>query len=135
MWPMGWMGSPRMSAMTTDDGKMLVEFDQPLDWVFDETVDSNIHVLATDYDNYAAVYMCWPASYFDTAMEVVYVYTRDPTHVLDDAVRADLTSKIQAVAPSYDPSESYFPKQGDDCSYDDAQAAVDAYYEDFEWTE
>jgi lipocalin len=131
MWPMGWMGSPRMSALATDNGKMYVEFDQPLDWVFDQSVESNIHVLATDYDNYAAVYMCWPASYFDTAMEVVYVYTRDPGAVLDDAVREDITAKVQAVAPSYNVDDSYFPKQGDSCGYDEAQAAVDAYYE--EW--
>ena len=131
MWPMGWMGSPRMSALATDNGKMYVEFDQPLDWVFDTSAESNIHVLATDYDNYAAVYMCQPASYFDFAFEVVYVYTRDPEAVLDDAVRADITAKVQAVAPSYNVDDSYFPKQGDSCGYDEAQAAVDAYYE--EW--
>jgi lipocalin len=133
MWPMGWMGSPRMSAMTLDSGKMLVEFDQPLDWVFDQSEDAqNYNVMATDYDNYAAVYMCWPASYFETAMEIVYVYTRDPEYVISDAARAEIDAKIQAVAPSYDSSKSYYPKQGDSCNYDDAQAAVDEYYEDWE---
>jgi lipocalin len=133
MWPMGWMGSPRMSAKTLDTGKMLVEFDQPLDWVFDESTDAqNYNVIATDYDNYAAVYMCWPASYFEYAMEVVYVYTREPEYVIDDAVTADITAKIQAIAPSYDPSKSYTPTQGDKCDYENAQSTVDAYYE--EWT-
>ena len=133
MWPMGWMGSPRMSAKALDTGKMLIEFDQPLDWVFDETADAqNYHVIATDYDNYAAVYLCWPASYFDTAMEVVYVYTREPEYVLDDATREDITTKAQAVAPSYNVDDSYFPKQGDSCGYENAVSDVAENFESYE---
>ena len=130
MWPMGWMGSPKMATTVTAEGVQLTEFDQPLDWVFDASDDKhNSYVLATDYENYAAVYMCADGSEkMDRAIQVAYVYVRDPAYELSDSVRADINAKFQAVAPSYNSEDSYYAKRGDDCDYQESQAIVDAYY-------
>jgi len=124
MWPMGWKGSPRMAAKALDNGKLLIEYDQPLDWDFDESEDAqNYHVLATDYESYAAVYMCWPMikGYSSMGIQVVYVYTREAGAALDNAIRAEITSKVQAVASEYNPANSYYPVQGaDECDYENA---------------
>jgi len=118
-WPVGWKGSPRMAAKALDTGKLLIEW-----WNFDESEDTqNYHVLATDYESYAAVYMCYPMSkgYSDMGIQVVYVYTREAGATLDDAIRAEITSKVQAVAPEYNPANSYYPVQGaDECDYENA---------------
>ena len=130
MWPMGWMGSPRMAQTINSDGIIFTEFDKPLDWVFDMSEKKkNSYVLATDYENYSAVYMCadgWEK--IDRALQIVYVYTRDPTYVLPDSVRADITAKVQAIEPAYDPEDSYFGDRGEDCDYENSQAEIDAYY-------
>jgi len=122
--PMGWKGSQRMAAKALDTGKLLIEYDQPLDWDFDESEEAqNYHVLATDYQTYAAVYFCYPMieGYTDLAIQVVYVYTREPGATLDDDIRAEITSKFQAVAPEYNPEDSYYPVQGADyCDYENA---------------
>ena len=135
MWPMGWMGSPRMATTITNEGVQLTEFDKPLDWVFDESDDKHFsYVLDTDYDNYAAVYMCADGSEkMDMAIQVVYVYVRDPSYTLSDSVRAAIDAKVQAIVPSYDSGDSYYPVKGDEgflvsCDYENSQAAVDAYY-------
>jgi len=124
MWPVGWTGSPRMAAKVLDTGKLLIEYDQPLDFDFDETADAqNYHVLATDYDSYAAVYVCYPTikAYSGMGVQIVYVYTREAGATLDKAIRAEITSKVQAVAPEYNPAKSYYPVQGDDkCDYENA---------------
>ena len=100
---MGWMGSPKMATTVTADGVQLTEFDQPLDWVFDNSEDKhNSYVLDTDYVNYAAVYMCADGSEkMGRAIQVVYVYVRDPSFVLSDALRASIDAKVQAIVPSY----------------------------------
>jgi len=122
--PVGWKGSPRMAAKALETGKLLVEYDRPLDWEFDESEDAqNYHVLATDYKSYAAVYKCYSASkgYSDIGFQAVYVYTREAGATLDDAIRAEITSKFQAVAPEYNPKTSYYPVQGGDvCDYKNA---------------
>jgi len=122
--PVGWKGSPRMAAKALDTGKLLVEYDRPLNWVFDESEDAqNYHVLATDYKSYAAVYTCYPASkgYSDIGIQSVYVYTRKAGVTLDDDIRAEITSKFRAIVPEYDPETSYYPVQGaDECDYDKA---------------
>merc|ERR1711990_648831 len=136
MWPMGWMGSPKMATTVTEDGVQLTEYDEPLDWVFDEDPDKHYsYVLDTDYDNYAAVYMCADgAEDWDMAIQVVYVYVRDPSYTLSDSVRASIPSKLQAIVPEYDPDASYYPPIDGtllvDCDYENAQAVVDAYYAD-----
>merc|ERR1719239_1923813 len=120
VWPVGWRESPRMAAKALDTGKLLIEFDEPLDWNFDES-KQNYHVLATDYDTYAAVYMCYKMrkGFFDIEYQVVYVYTREAGATLDDATRAHITAKFQAVTPEYDPEKSSYPKQGaDECDYE-----------------
>ena len=130
MWPMGWMGSPRMATTIAADGTQYTEFDKPLDWVFDMSEDKQkAFVLETDYDNYSAVYMCadgWDK--LDRAIQIVYVYTRDPTYVLSDSARASITAKVQALAPEYNPEDSYYGDRGEDCDYENSQAEIDAYY-------
>lgn len=122
--PVGWRGSPRMAAKALDNGKLLIEYDQPLDWDFDESDDAqNYHVLATDYKSYAAVYKCYPAikGYSKVGIQAVYVYTRKAGVALDDATREEITSKFQAITPEYDPETSYYPVQGADvCDYENA---------------
>ena len=135
MWPMGWMGSPRMATTVTNEGVQLTEFDKPLDWVFDDSDDRhNSYVLDTDYDNYAVVYMCADGSEkMDMSIQAVQVYFRDPAYTLSDSVRASIDAKVQAIVPSYDSGDSYYPVKGDEgflvsCDYENAQAEVDAYY-------
>ena len=114
-----------MATTIHADGTQYTEFDKPLDWVFDMSEDKQFSfVLSTDYENYSAVYMCadgWDM--IDRALQVVYVYTRDPTYVLPDDVRADITAKVQAIAPEYLPEDSYYGDRGaDECTYEEAQA-------------
>jgi len=122
--PVGWKGSPRMAAKSLDNGKLLVEYDRPLDWEFDESEEAqNYHVLATDYESYAAFYICYSKikGNSDVGIQAVYVYTREAGATLDDATRAAITSKFQAVAPEYNPETSYYPVQGADvCDYENA---------------
>ena len=45
----------------------------------------------------------------------------DSAATLDDATRAHITAMFQAIAPEYDPKQSYYPKQGaDECDYEKA---------------
>jgi len=122
--PVGWKGSPRMAAKALDTGKLLVEYDRPLDWDFDESEDAqNYHVLATDYKSYAAVYNCYSmiTGYSNIGIQAVYVYTRAAGATLDDAIRTEITAKFQAIAPEYNPETSYYPVQGaDECDYENA---------------
>ena len=96
MWPMGWMGSPKMATTVTAEGVQLTEFDQPLDWVFDDSEENHYsYVLATDYDNYAAVYLCADGSEkMDRAIQATYVYVRDPSYTLSDSLRAEIDAKF-----------------------------------------
>ena len=64
----------------------------------------------------------------DRAIQVAYVYVRDPEYTLSDSLRAEIDAKFQAVAPTYDSSKSSYTKIGGNCNYDDSQAIVDAYY-------
>lgn len=132
MWPMGWMGSPKMATKVTPDGVQLTELDEPLDWIFDESEEKHMtHVLETDYNNYAAVYICADVPFMEQAMQVVYVYVRDGSYTLPDSVRASIDAKMQALVPSYVSEDSYYPAiGGDSCDYENAQAEVDAYYAD-----
>ena len=131
-WPMGWMGSPKMATKVTADGIQLTEFDKPLDWIFDESEEKHMtHVLDTDYNNYAAVYICADVPFMEQAMQVVYVYVRDGSYTLPDSVRAGIDAKVQSFVPSYNSGDSYYPViGGDSCDYENAQAEVDAYYAD-----
>ena len=132
MWPMGWMGSPKMATKVTADGVQLYELDDPLDWIFDESEEKHMaHVLETDSNNYVAFYICADVPFMDQAMQVVYVYVRDGSYTLPDSVRASIDAKMQALVPSYDSGDSYYPAiGGDSCDYENAQAEVDAYYAD-----